>query len=114
VFRSTQAIKQAATPNSAYPQHQQNSNKVRRAMSRASKQIGTNVTKKLLVEIQALIAFACYDSPAIAKGGESMTEGAQSDLIKEMYFRSGGDPEIISFVDQFIHGLHRFTGLFTL
>jgi hypothetical protein len=45
VFRSTQAIKQAATPNSAYPQHQQNANKVHRAMSRASKQIGTNVTK---------------------------------------------------------------------
>ncbi len=83
-------------------------------MSRASKQIGTNVTKKLLVEIQVLIAFARYDSPAIAKGGESMTEGAQSDLIKEMYFRSGGGPEIISYVDQFIHGLHRFTGLFTL
>ena len=71
-------------------------------MSRASKQIGTNVTKKLLVEIQALIAFACYDPPAIVTGGESMTEGAQTDLIKVMYF-GGGD---------FIHGLNRFTGLF--
>jgi hypothetical protein len=81
-------------------------------MSRASKQIGTNVNKKLLVEIQALIAFACYDSPAIATGGDSMTEGAQTELIKEMYF-GGGDPENISFVDQFIHGLNRFTGLFT-
>jgi hypothetical protein len=81
-------------------------------MSRASKQIGTNVTKKLLVEIQALVAFACYDSPAIATGGDSMTEGAQTELIKEMYF-GGGDPENISFVDQFIHGLNRFTGLFT-
>ena len=81
-------------------------------MSRASKQIGTNVTKKLLVEIQALIAFACYDSPAIVTGGESMTEGAQTDIIKVMYF-GGGDPEIISYVDQFIHGLNRLTGLFT-
>jgi hypothetical protein len=84
----------------------------RAAMSRASKQLGTNVNKKLLVEIQALIAFACYDSPAIATGGDSMTEGAQTELIKEMYF-GGGDPENISFVDQFVHGLNRFTGLFT-
>ena len=37
-------------------------------MSRASKQIGTSVTKKLLVDMLALIAFACYDSPAIDKG----------------------------------------------
>ena len=59
-----------------------------------------------------LIAFACHDSPVIATGGKSMTEGSQSDLIKVMYF-GGGDPENISYVDQFIHGLHRFTGLFT-
>ena len=46
-----------------------------------------------------------------AKRGKVFTR-----LIKEIVIaaRSGGDPEIISFVDQFIHGLHRFTGLFTL
>ena len=59
-----------------------------------------------------LIAFACYDSPAIATGGESMTESSQSNLIKVMCF-GGGDPDNISIVDPFIHGLHRFTGLFT-
>ena len=41
-----------------------------------------------------------------------MTEGAQTDLIKVMYF-DGFDLEIISYTDQFIHGLNRFTGLFT-
>ena len=55
----------------------------------------------------------CPDLPAIVKGGVSMTEGAQSDLIEVMYFGCR-DPEIISYVDQFIHGLHRFTGLVTL
>jgi hypothetical protein len=72
-------------------------------MSRASKQLGTNVTKKLVTEMQALIAFACYDSPAIAQGGDS---------IAALYF-GGNDPGIISYLDQFINGLHRFTGLFT-
>jgi hypothetical protein len=81
-------------------------------MSRASKQNGTNVTKKLLVEIQGIIAFACYDSPTIAQGGDSMTDTAQYEILTAMYF-GGDDPEIISYVDQFINGLHRFAGLFT-
>jgi hypothetical protein len=81
-------------------------------MSRASKQLGTNVTKKLLVEIQGLIAFACYDSPAVVQGGDSMTDTAQAEILAALYF-GGDDPEIISYLDQFINGLHRFTGLFT-
>jgi hypothetical protein len=41
-----------------------------------------------------------------------MTEDVQSDLIKITYFGCG-NPEIISYIDQFIHGLHRFTGMFS-
>ena len=37
---------------------------------------GTNVSKKLLMEFQALIAFCCYDSPSIAGGGVAMTESS--------------------------------------
>jgi hypothetical protein len=81
-------------------------------MSRASKQLGTNVTKKLMSEMQALIAFACYDSPAIAQGGDSMTQHSMAESMTALYF-GGDDPEIISYLDQFINGLHRFTGLFT-
>lgn len=83
-----------------------------RAMSRASKQLGTNVTKKLMTEMQALIAFACYDSQAIAQGGDSMTENTMAETMTALYF-GGDDPEIISYLyHHFINGLHRFTDLF--
>lgn len=82
-------------------------------MSRAGKQVGTNITKKLMTEMQALIAFACYDSPTIAQGGDLMTESTMAEMMTALYF-GGDDPEIISYLDQFINGgLHRFTGLFT-
>ena len=81
-------------------------------MLRASKQLGTNVTKKLMTEMQALIAFVCYDSPAVAQGGDSMTENLMAESMTALYF-GGVDPEVISYLDQFIIGLHRFTGLFT-
>ena len=41
-----------------------------------------------------------------------MTDTAQYEILAAMYF-GGDDPEIISYVDQFINGLHRFAGLFT-
>ena len=41
-----------------------------------------------------------------------MTDTAQYEILTAMYF-GGDDPEIISYVDQFINGLHRFAGLFT-
>ena len=70
------------------------------------------MTKKLMTEMQALIAFACYDSPTIAQGGDSMTENTIAETMAVLYF-GGDDPEILSYLDQFINGLHRFTGLFT-
>ena len=70
------------------------------------------MTKKLMTEMQALIAFACYDSPTIAQGGDLMTENTIAETMAVLYF-GGDDPEIISYLDQFINGLHRFTGLFT-
>jgi hypothetical protein len=83
-------------------------------MSRASKQLGTNVIKKLMTEMQARIAFACYDSPAtIAQGGDSMTKNLMAENMAALYLGSN-DPEIvISYVDQFINGLQSFAGLFT-
>jgi hypothetical protein len=79
---------------------------------RASKQLGTNVMKKLMPEMQALIAFACNDSPAIAQGGDLKTEHSMAKNMATLYF-GGDDQEVISYLDQFINGLHRFTGLFT-
>lgn len=82
-------------------------------MSRAGKRVGTNVSKKLLMEMHALIAFACYDSPSIAQGGDSMNDAEQAKTMTDCYFAGNADPETISYLDQFIHGLHRFKGVFT-
>ncbi len=64
------------------------------------------------MEMQALIAFACYDSPSIAQGGDSMNDAKLSKTMTDLYF-GGNDPETISYLDQFIYGLHRFKGMFT-
>ena len=87
--------------------------KIRRAMSRASKRIGTNVTKALLVEVQTTIALACYDSPEIVQGGDSMTETEQARIIIYNFGGNDDDPESIGYLDQFVNGLGRFAGLFT-
>jgi hypothetical protein len=47
---------------------------------------GTNVSKKLLMEFQALIAYACYDSPSISGAGVSMTESMMEKLMMKLCF----------------------------
>jgi hypothetical protein len=74
----------------------------------------SNVTKKLQTEFQALIAYACYDSPSISGGVSSMTEAAMANLMSSLCNCSrDNDPEIMCFVDQFLHGLNKFHGLYT-
>jgi hypothetical protein len=74
----------------------------------------TNVTQKLLTELQALIAYASYDSPLLSCGGVSMTDEAQEMVMAKLCFGSPDeDPDVICFVDQFLHGLNKFSGLFT-
>ena len=74
-----------------------------------------NVTRKLLTEFQAVIAFACYDSPSICTGGVSMTEDSQEQLLAKLCLgdNDGDDPNLLSYVDQFLGGLNKFQGLFT-
>jgi hypothetical protein len=73
---------------------------------------GTNVSKKLLMELQAVIAFACYDSPSITGAGASMTEVTMEQLMTKLCFGDGNDDDIICYVDQFLYGVNRFQGLF--
>ena len=72
----------------------------------------TNVTKALLVEIQTTITLACYNSPEIVQGGDSMTETEQARIIIDNFGGNDDDPESISFLYQFVNGLGRFAGLF--
>lgn len=75
---------------------------------------GTNVSKKLLMELQAVIAFACYDSPSITGAGVSMTEATMEQVMTKLCFGSNcsDEDDTICYVDQFLYGLNRFQGLF--
>ena len=86
-------------------------NSARKAKTTRSK---TNVPARQLAEFQALIAYACYDSPSIACGGLSMTDLEQARVMTNLCFGNMQDnPEIMCYVDQFLHGLNKFHGLFT-
>ena len=75
----------------------------------------TNVSKKLLMELQSLIAFASYDSPSLAGCGNSFMEVAMEKLKTTLCFGDGDcrDSETMCSVDQFLAGLNRFKGIFT-
>ena len=63
---------------------------------------------------RALIAYASYDSPSLSCGGVSMTDEAQVMVMAKLCFGSPDeDPGVICFVNQFLHGLNKFSGLFT-
>jgi hypothetical protein len=64
------------------------------------------------MELQSVIAFACYDSPSITGAGVSMTEAAMEQLMTKHCFGNGNDEETICYVDQFLYGLNHFQGLF--
>ena len=76
----------------------------------------TNMSGGLLKELQATIAFACYDSPALFKRGTSLSE-AQIEIVMASIFshddKNGADPDMLTYVDQCLMGLNKFKGLFT-
>jgi hypothetical protein len=75
----------------------------------------TNVNQKLLTECQALIAFGCYDSPVIMQGGMSMRESTIESLMAKYCYGDtddSKDSEILTYADQFLHGLNKFSGLY--
>ncbi|KAI2500252.1 hypothetical protein MHU86_14202 [Fragilaria crotonensis] len=79
----------------------------------SARHVESKQTKALLVEIQTTInKVACYDSPEIVQGGDSMTEMEQAKMMIDN-FGGNNDPESISYLDQFVNGLGRFVVLFT-
>ena len=77
-------------------------------IKKRSRNAGTNVSKRLMMEFQALIAFALYDSPSINCGGISMLEATMEKIMTKLCFGDDADTNTISYVDQFLHGLNRF------
>ena len=78
----------------------------------------TNVNKKLLMEFQAVIAYACYDSPSISRGGTSMKESSMATKMLELCFGDemslDTETDIVCYEDQFLLGLNKFEGLYTI
>ena len=85
--------------------------KKRTYQSKAKK---SNVRASLLTEFQAAIAYACYDSPSLLCGATSMTDAQQYNVIADLFLgNSEMNPDSLCYVDQFLHGLNKFHGLFT-
>ena len=89
--------------------------KTKRKRVYVSKTNKSNVPTPLLTELQAAISFVCYDSPELLCGHTSMTEAQQYKKMSEMFRGEGveDNPNNMCLVDQFLHGLDRFQGLFT-
>ena len=71
------------------------------------KKRSTNMPCGLLKELQALIAFACYNLPTLIKRGASLSEGAIEDVMTSIFYgdnKNGADPNLITYVDQFCSG----------
>ncbi len=80
-----------------------------------SKAKKSNVRASLLTAFHAAIAYACYDSPSLLCGATSMTDAQQYNvLIADLFLgNSETSPDTLCYVDQFLHGLNKFHGLFT-
>jgi hypothetical protein len=76
----------------------------------------TNISGGLQKEIQALIAYACYDSPSLIRRGGSLGESAIENKMTSIFYgegTNGADPNLITYDDQFLLGLNKFKGLYT-
>ena len=89
------------------------------AMSKSTKnrsKRSTNISGGLQKEMQALIAYACYDSPSLIRRGGSIGESAIEDKMTSIFYgegKNGADPNLITYDDQFLLGLNKFKGLYT-
>ena len=50
-------------------------------LTKNRKKRSTNMSRVLLKELQATIAFACFDSPSLIQRGASLSEAAIEDVI---------------------------------
>jgi hypothetical protein len=77
----------------------------------------SNLTGDILKELQATIAFACFDSPSLIRRGASMAEAQIESMMSQIYYgddtKGAPDPDLILFEDQLILGLSKFKGLYT-
>ena len=71
-----------------------------------------DVTKKLQTELQALIAYGCYDSKNALNGGQSHRKDDLIKKINDLYMPKSGDDEHLSHVDMFLEGKGKYSYFF--
>ena len=72
-----------------------------------------HVTKKLQCELQATIAFACFDSDEVLRAGKSANNKMLMQIMSKLYFPSPNkDDNRISYTHLFLTGAQRFKALF--
>ena len=75
----------------------------------------TSVKRELLTEFQSSIAYACFDPPSLLCVVSTLSSAQQMKKIAELYLGDNDDgPNILCCVDQFLHGLDRFHGLYSV
>ena len=72
-----------------------------------------NVSKKLQIELQSLLAYACYDSDEMLNSGKSLRKAELINLLEEMYQPSTRkNNKRICEVDKFLLGLEKYEFFF--
>ena len=70
-------------------------------------------SKRLQTEMQATIAFACYDNDEVLKDGKGMNKKAQQKKMVDLYMPAVPPDKVrMCYVDQFLKGANQFSGLF--
>jgi hypothetical protein len=86
-------------------------------LSKNHKKRSTNMSRVLLKELQATIAFAGFDSTFLIQRGASLSKAAIEDVMTSIYYgddKNGARyPNMITYVEQFMLGLNKFKGLYT-
>ena len=70
------------------------------------------ITKRLQTELQALIAFACYNSDEILECGKSSKRQTVVNNMLCLYMPLSNGDDKVSYVEQFLEGLGKFKYLF--
>ena len=91
---------------------QQQTNKDKKGGKDGPKMKGDKISKRLQIELQSLIAWACFDSDEFLQGGKLMSQPIQYKKLEKLYFPPNNPKDNrISFVDMSIQGLNVFEGL---
>ena len=71
-----------------------------------------DVTKKLQTELQATIAYGCYDSNQVLRSGKSCRKDDLVTKINQLYMPKTDDEDNLSHVEMFLEGKGKYTYLF--